>query len=309
MTVGVPRGRQTRPVREDDGLGRRGLPAACRRRPARPGACSRSATSASTTRSTRPPTTASSRRACWATSITRGSSGTATGPGAARTSRPRRDYDPSRWGYPDLRPPPQLAALLAATRKGLLAELASHQVNISNWFFGATPEAVTRLGRRLPLQGRARGPGPRLRHLRVSAGAHRDLLLHRVERLRRLLRDVHGHQGHAHPAAARPRPTSSRRAARRPGPRPWRSRPRAAGPALEASESPARRGRRRRGAAAAAARLVERRLQLSQRDLGVLRRRPRGHGRCAAGRTRPSARRRGLPRRQRGHAEEDVALA
>ena len=46
-----------------------------------------------------------------------------------------------RWGYPDFE---HLLnwRLYWKYSKGLLAELASHQVNIANWFFGAAPEAV-----------------------------------------------------------------------------------------------------------------------------------------------------------------------
>jgi predicted dehydrogenase len=54
---------------------------------------------------------------------------------------PSKDYDPSPWGYPDFE---HLLnwRLYWRYSKGLLAELASHQVNIANWFFGAEPEAV-----------------------------------------------------------------------------------------------------------------------------------------------------------------------
>jgi predicted dehydrogenase len=54
---------------------------------------------------------------------------------------PSPDFDPSPWGYPDWE---HLLnwRLYWKYSKGLLAELASHQVNISNWFFGAVPEAV-----------------------------------------------------------------------------------------------------------------------------------------------------------------------
>jgi predicted dehydrogenase len=54
---------------------------------------------------------------------------------------PSPDYDPTPWGYPDWE---HLLnwRLYWKYSKGLLAELASHQVNISNWFFGAVPEAV-----------------------------------------------------------------------------------------------------------------------------------------------------------------------
>jgi predicted dehydrogenase len=58
---------------------------------------------------------------------------------------PSPDYDPSRWGYPTF---DHLVnwRLFWRYSKGLLAELASHQVNISNWFFGSSPMAVTGAG-------------------------------------------------------------------------------------------------------------------------------------------------------------------
>jgi predicted dehydrogenase len=54
---------------------------------------------------------------------------------------PSPDYDPSRWGYPTF---DHLVnwRLYWKYSQGLMAELASHQVNIANWFFGASPEAV-----------------------------------------------------------------------------------------------------------------------------------------------------------------------
>jgi len=58
---------------------------------------------------------------------------------------PAPDYDPSGWGYPTF---DHLLnwRLYWRYSKGLLAELASHQVNISNWFFGSVPTAVTGAG-------------------------------------------------------------------------------------------------------------------------------------------------------------------
>jgi predicted dehydrogenase len=58
---------------------------------------------------------------------------------------PAPGYDPSPWGYPTWE---HLVnwRLYWRYSKGLLAELASHQVNISNWFFGAVPEAVLASG-------------------------------------------------------------------------------------------------------------------------------------------------------------------
>ena len=107
----LPGGGPARAVREDDGLGRRRLPAHARRARRRAASCSRSATSASTTRSTRRPTTASSRpgslgdvyhaRLVW-----------------HRNGNWRRKDEPAlarlrpvALGLPDLRPPDQLAAL------------------------------------------------------------------------------------------------------------------------------------------------------------------------------------------------------
>ncbi|HET7747146.1 MAG TPA: Gfo/Idh/MocA family oxidoreductase [Vicinamibacteria bacterium] len=58
---------------------------------------------------------------------------------------PSADYDPSRWGYPTF---DHLVnwRLFWKYSKGLFAELASHQVNVVNWFFGAVPEAVIASG-------------------------------------------------------------------------------------------------------------------------------------------------------------------
>ena len=58
---------------------------------------------------------------------------------------PAANYDPSKWGYPTWE---HLLnwRLYKKYSRGLLAELASHQVNISNWFFGAEPEAVIGTG-------------------------------------------------------------------------------------------------------------------------------------------------------------------
>jgi predicted dehydrogenase len=54
---------------------------------------------------------------------------------------PSPSYDPSPWGYKDWE---HLLnwRLYNQYSRGLLAELASHQVNVVNWFFGAVPEAV-----------------------------------------------------------------------------------------------------------------------------------------------------------------------
>ena len=58
---------------------------------------------------------------------------------------PAANYDPSKWGYPTWE---HLLnwRLYKKYSRGLLAELASHQVNVSNWFFQAEPEAVIGTG-------------------------------------------------------------------------------------------------------------------------------------------------------------------
>jgi predicted dehydrogenase len=58
---------------------------------------------------------------------------------------PSPDYDPSPWGYPTFE---HLLnwRLYWKYSKGLFAELASHQLNITNQVFRATPEAVSATG-------------------------------------------------------------------------------------------------------------------------------------------------------------------
>ena len=58
---------------------------------------------------------------------------------------PSPDYDPSQWGYPTF---DHLFnwRLYWKYSKGLFAELASHQVNVTNWWLGATPERVEAAG-------------------------------------------------------------------------------------------------------------------------------------------------------------------
>jgi predicted dehydrogenase len=58
---------------------------------------------------------------------------------------PSPGYDPSKWGYPDF---DHLInwRLYWKYSQGLMAELGSHMVNVSNWFFGTAPEAVSASG-------------------------------------------------------------------------------------------------------------------------------------------------------------------
>ncbi len=73
------------------------------------------------------------------------SRGIATAIGAGLATRPRRTTTPSKWGYPTWE---HLLNWRLYTRysRGLLAELGSHQVNVANWFFDSTPEAVLGTG-------------------------------------------------------------------------------------------------------------------------------------------------------------------
>ena len=197
----------------------------------------------------------------------------------AAPGRPARPgYDPSRWGYPTF---DHLLnwRLFWRYSKGLLAELASHQVNIVELVLRRRARGGLGLGRGLPFPGgRARGRGPRVRDLRVPAGPHRGLLLDRVERLRRLLRDVHGHEGHPRPEP-RDRGLSlpgGRRA--RPPPSKWR--PRARG---RPSRPPRPHDLQTGGSWTAATAAVTAVPQLSLRDLRVLRGRPGGRARSRCG--------------------------
>lgn len=63
------------------------------------------------------------------------------GPWRRKGSPPSPEFDASKWGYPTF---DHLWnwRLYKRYSRGLLAELASHQVNVSNWFFDAVPEAA-----------------------------------------------------------------------------------------------------------------------------------------------------------------------
>ena len=75
---------------------------------------------------------------------------------------PSPDYSAAQWGYPTF---DHLVnwRLYKQYSRGHMAELASHMVAITDWFFGATAERRDRQRRRPPLQGRARGARPHLR--------------------------------------------------------------------------------------------------------------------------------------------------
>ena len=288
----LPRGRPARALREDDGLGRRGL-----RAHAGDGAAHRQAArdrlpAQLQHRSTRRRTRASSRPACSATSSWRASPGIATATGAA----------------PAIRPPPTTIRRSGATRRGstcstgastrstsrgLLAELASHQVNISNWFFGAEPEAVIGTGGIYRFKDGREVDDHVYATFEYPGGRTRGVLDDRVERLRAQLRGVLRHkatlllqgeseaylfeEGAATPAAARPTGIDVQ--------------PKAAGPALVGVGEP----RRRRGRTAG----DRRRHRRQRRSAGGLSR-PRSRAsarrsaparRCCAARIAPSDRR------------------
>jgi predicted dehydrogenase len=58
---------------------------------------------------------------------------------------PKEDFEPSKWGYPDW---DHLLnwRLYKQYSEGLLAELGSHQITVSNWFFDSVPESVYATG-------------------------------------------------------------------------------------------------------------------------------------------------------------------
>src|SRR4029079_1511208 len=58
---------------------------------------------------------------------------------------PSKDYDPSRWGYPDFEHLWNWRLYWKYSR-GLFAELCSHQLNATNWFLSSAPTAVHACG-------------------------------------------------------------------------------------------------------------------------------------------------------------------
>ena len=102
---------------------------------------------------------------------------------------PAPDYDPSKWGYPDLRSPVQLAAvleILARADGGAVQPSGERRQLVS----GVRAGSGDRVRWPVPFPRQPRGLRSRLRHVRISRRPHRGLLLDRIERLRRLLRDV-----------------------------------------------------------------------------------------------------------------------
>ena len=156
-----------------------------------------SGTSATTTRCTSRRTRASSRRAPSARCITCEPPGTATAAGDARETRRHPTSTRHAVGLSDVRSFAELASLLE-----ILAGADGGAVQSSNQCRELVPR-IRRRKRSSPpavlyrFPGRTRGIRPRLRDLRVSGRSKRHVLVDRIERVRRLLRDVPGHEGHA----------------------------------------------------------------------------------------------------------------
>ena len=115
-----------------------------------------------------------------------------------RRAVPETDFDPSPWGYPDMEHLRNWR-LYRKYSYGLNAELGTHHLQVVNWFTGKLPKAVYGSGGIYAYDDGPRGGGPHLRHLRVSGRPDLHLLLHSDQRLRPLLRAVHGHRRHHHP--------------------------------------------------------------------------------------------------------------
>ena len=109
---------------------------------------------------------------------------------ARRASLRRPTTIRRRWGYPTFEHLWNWR-LYRKYSQGLFAELGSHQINVDELVLRR--DAARRCcasGGVYAVQGRPRGPRPRLRDLRVSGRADRDLLVDRVERVRAALRGV-----------------------------------------------------------------------------------------------------------------------
>ena len=149
----------------------------------------------STTRCIRPPTTASSRPACSATSITSRLAWHRNGNWRRKGDPPVARLRPVEVGLSRLRSPAQLAPLLEVLagpdgralqppdqRRQLVPRIARRK--------RSSPRAASIVF----LKATARSTITSTRPSIIRAGGRR-VLLDRVERLRRLLRDVHGHKG------------------------------------------------------------------------------------------------------------------
>ena len=109
---------------------------------------------------------------------------------------PSPDYDASRWGYPSY---DHLInwRLYKKYSRGHMAELASHQVAVADWFFGATAEAAVGSGGVYRFKDGREVPDHTYVTLEYPGGRTVGLHLDRVERLRQLLRGLLRHEGHA----------------------------------------------------------------------------------------------------------------
>ena len=174
-------------------------------------------------------------RRCSATSTASACRGRATATGAATSDPPSKDFDPSKWGYPTWDHLNNWR-LYWRYSQGLFAELGSHQVNAANWFLDAKPVRVQAMGGVYRFKDGREVPDHVFATFEYPGGITGDVLVGRVERLRRALRSVLRHQGDAdHPQ--RKRRDAVRRGRSADASPASKSRRRGAGAALETSET------------------------------------------------------------------------
>ena len=118
---------------------------------------------------------------------------------------PSPDYDPSKWGYPTFDHlynwPGLDLEVLPGADGGALQPSGQRRQLVPR----VRARGRDRLRRPVPFPRQPGGLRSRVRHVRIPGRPHGGLLLDRIERLRRLLRDVFRHERHAD-SAARARP-------------------------------------------------------------------------------------------------------
>ncbi len=164
---------------------------------------------------------------------------------------PSPDYDASRWGYPSY---DHLInwRLYKKYSRGHMAELASHQVAVAEWFFDATATAAVGSGGVFRFKDGREIPDHTYVTLEYPGG--RTVVFTSIESnaLRQLLRGLLRHEGHAGPERRDRRLLL--RGARRRATRPARRRPRRSRSRRRARARSARRRRAARGTPRAAPR-------------------------------------------------------
>ena len=150
----LPRRRQARAVREDDGVGRRRAASACATRRSATSACSRSATSVSTVRSTTPRTTGILKRGLLGDVYHARLAWHRNGNWRRQGQPPSADYDPSRWGYPSYEHLLNWRLYKKYSRGSLrrARQPPGEHRELGVW---RRARGGLRVGRRLPLPGRA----------------------------------------------------------------------------------------------------------------------------------------------------------